>query len=366
MLGTTYKVGFDAKEVRSGLSGLTGMMGRAMRQMGIGALRKVGEGAMDIFSRVLAYLPQSIKEMMDWAGNMTDMATQTNISMKDLMEFEEVLRLAGASAADTSMMISKFKVSLFEAANGSGEARDALNRLGIAANELDRNDIVGSFQKLAQAAKDAGLESGELDKIMMTLINGRMGPKFIRAMENMDESFTQARKNLGGFQDEADNLFPAFDAISDTLGRWTMIRRQLMASFVKGAFGEQAEDAESLSESIMNLIQRASWAMEELGKIVRPIFDAMQPVMQVLSELGPVEFFKKGMADSFAEIGRILGQGIKDGLGIDENSFFGKRLYGNPQEKKSEKTLFDLIQEAKNQTALLDRIHRDGTTAVFA
>jgi hypothetical protein len=88
--------------------------------------------------------------------------------------------------------------------------------------------------------------------------------------------------------------------------------------------------------------------------------------MQVLSELGPVEFFKKGMQESMQMIGNAIGNGIREGMGIDVNSFFGKKLFGNPQEKKSEKGLFDLIQEAKNQTALLDRIHRDGTTAVFA
>jgi hypothetical protein len=400
MLGTTYKVGFDAKAVRAGLAGMSGMLGRVARQISIGGARRIGEGGMDIFSRILSFAPMATKEMLDWASGMTDAATQTRMSVKDLMELEEAMRLAGASSGDASMMVSRFKRNLFLAATEAGPARDALNAIGFSARELDANDVVGSMQKVAKALEMTGLEAGQMEDIFAELFGARGGMKMIRVMTDMDKTLRQARRNLGGFQNDADDLFPVFDAISDTLGRWTMIRRQLMAGFVKGMFGKDAESADTLAANIMNLVQRLTGAMQGLGKLVGPIFEGITKVFDTYAKLGPVQFIQESfqalknligkllhgaleyaiLAISntahamAASIGTAIGSAIKSSLGFmgEAGSAIGNGMrriggaLGIGGKSSPDKTTAALLNESKNQTALLDRIHRDGTTAVFA
>jgi len=398
MLGTTYKVGFDAKAVRSGLSGISGMFGRVARQIGIGGARAIGAGGMDIFSRIISFAPMATKEMLTWASGMTDAATQTRMSVKDLMELEEAMRLAGASSGDASMMVSRFKRNLFLAATEAGPARDALNAIGISAQELDANDVVGSMQKVAKALEMTGLEAGQMETIFEALFGARGGMKMIRVMTDMDKTLQQARRNLGGFQDEADGLFPVFDALADTFGRWTMIRRQLMASFLQGMFGKDTESAEAFAASIMDLIQKTKAIMGGLGRMVGPVFQFVTDLFDAYSKLGPGEFFKAafdGVKEFFTEtlvnilmgameslktkfmeiaaaVGEAIGSAIKGSLGWagEAGSAIGRGI--NVIRDRiglgggGDKTTSALLNESKNQTALLDRIHRDGTTAVFA
>ena len=393
MLGTTYKVGFDAGAVKRGLGGLGSLLGRFTRQVAIGGARRIGEGGMDIFSRVLAFAPQATKEMLNWVGSVNDMAAQTRMSVKDLIELEEVLNIAGAASGDASMMVSRFKRNLFLAATESGAARDALNKLGISAQELDGNDVVGSMQRVAQAMSMTNLEAGEMEDIFAELFGARGGMKMIRAMTDMDKTLQKARRNLGGFQNDADGLFPVFDAIDETLGRWTMIRRQLMAGFLKGMFGEDAESAATLSQRIMDLVQRLTGAMQGIGRLVGPVFKMITDVFDTYAKLGPKDFIretfgaiKKFLSDALmsiiqnamntlagqfsamaSSIGASIGEGIKNALG-GAGSVIEKvgGLFGIGRSAGSDKTTAALLSETKTQTTLLDRIHRDGTTAVFA
>ena len=79
MIGSTVKLGFDATAVQRGLGGLGGLFGRIGRQIGIGGLRQAGAQVTDLMGRIAMAAPMAMKEMMDWAGNMTDMSAQTGI-----------------------------------------------------------------------------------------------------------------------------------------------------------------------------------------------------------------------------------------------------------------------------------------------
>jgi hypothetical protein len=165
-----------------------------------------------------------------------------------------------------------------------------------------------------------------------------------------------------------------------------------------GMFGKDAESADTLAANIMNLVQRLTGVMQGLGKLVGPIFEGITKVFDTYAKLGPSQFLtetfgaiknflsntlvsilqgametlKSKFMEIAAAVGEAIGIAIKGSLGWagEAGSAIGRGI--NVIRDRiglgggGDKTTAALLNESKNQTALLDRIHRDGTTAVFA
>jgi hypothetical protein len=356
MIGSTVRLGFDATAVQKGLGGLGGLFGRMGRQIGVGGLQRVGHQITDLMGRFFMAFPQAQKEMMDWAGNMTDMAAQTGVSIQSLLVMEEALRMTGASAADTSRIMSVFKDNLYEASQGAEAQKNALNRLGFGASDLKHMDIDDAFYAIGKRVSELGPEFEGLEGIMADLFGARMGYKMIRFFKDFDGSMATAKKNVSGFSDVSDRMFAGFDNISDIMGRWANTRRNLMMAFTGGMAGDQG--IELAGEGLDLLFDKLNSLAPAMRNFGQQMMKGTMKAIEVLSNQGIIT----SLGDLFKNLGKSIGEGIVESMQTAPKAskmdmmraFLSSNTSSDP-----------LLKENQKQTGYLAKIQRDGVTAKF-
>jgi hypothetical protein len=352
MIGSTVKLGFDATAVQKGLGGLGGLFGRIGRQIGIGGLRQAGAQVTDLMGRIILAVPQAGKEMLDWVGNLNDMSMQTGISVDRLMLMEEALRMTGASAADTSRIMSTFKDNLYEASQGSEAQKAALNKLGFGASDLKHMNIDEAFYAIGKVVSELGPEFEGLEGVMADLFGARMGYKMIRFFKDFDGSMAKAKSNISSFGGMSQDAFEGFDKIGEYLERWTMTRRSLLAGFFEGAVGGTGiKGAASGIDAMFDKLNGMSDKMREFGKVFRTS-------IEYVAQTG----FGNVLSDMFKGLGKSIGEGIAESIkeSISPKGFIQSM---NPFGSNKSDTL---LKENQKQTAVLTLIQRDGITAKYA
>jgi hypothetical protein len=298
-IGTTLKVGFDAAAVRKGFAGLGGMFGgvmRGFRQAGIGAARQVGARMTDMLGRVLMAVPEGIKETLDWAGNLTDMSAQTGVAVEKLVLMEEALRLAGASASDTSRILSTFADNLGEAMREAGPAQEALRKLGFKMTDFKGIGLDEAFEKVGRRAGQMSWGVGELESTMADLFGARMGFKLIRFFRDFDGGMKQSINNVGPFAARLDSTATGYDKMSDALGRFKMRWRETMSIVIDETVNMFGDD---WVDQMFDFL-----APEKIRSLISNVKDG-------LKEISSGDFWKGMMND----LGRAIGDGIKASIG---------------------------------------------------
>lgn len=342
-IGTTVKVGFDATQVRAGFAGLKGMFAGAMRgfrQVGIGAARQVGAGVTDLVGRIVMAIPQGIKETADWAGNLTDMSAQTGVAVSKLVLMEEALRLAGASAADTSRIISVLADNLNEARMAEGPAREALNKLGFLAEDFADIPIDKAFEMIGKRAAELPKDFRGLEGIMADIFGARMGYKLIRFFRDFDGGMAQAENNVGTFARRLDATAGGYDQMSDALGRFQMRWRETMSIIIDqgtGVFGTDWVDSMFDSLSPEKVRQSLVFLREEISGL----------------------FKGDGFSGIFKGIGRSIGEGVMESVG--DSIPFGTsgglfNMFKGNKKAEGANEISKLISQGETQTGLLRQI----------
>jgi hypothetical protein len=354
MIGSTVRLGFDATAVQKGLGGLGGLFGRIGRQIGMGGLQRVGHQITDLMGRIIVALPAAGKEMLDWAGNMTDMSAQTGVSIQRLLVMEDALRMSGATVRDTSMMISRLAINLHEASQGAEAQKDALNKLGFSAQDLKDMSIDDAFYAIGKAASELPADFKGVESIMSDLFGGIKGVKMIRFFRSFDSEIEKSKKNVSGFNKVSDETFGHFDSIADTMGRWATTRRSLLAGLFEGVAGERGiEGAAASLGAMFDKLEGMSDKMREIGKIIRNSFQYIQQ-----EGLGNVA------GEVFKALGKSIGEGIAESIKAAMPDMAPKGLLKslNPFASNSSDPL---LKENQKQTGYLAKIQRDGVTAKF-
>lgn len=352
MIGTTFKLGFDGTSVSRGLGRVTGMLSKGMNAIGRGGLERVGHGVTDLMGRIVMAVPEALKSTADWAGNMTDMSMQTGVSIEKLVLMEEKLRLAGASASDTSRIISNLANNLHTAATDGGPATDALNKLGLKARDFVGIPIDEAFEKIGRTVADLGPEFAGLDSIMADIFGAKMGYKLIRFFKDFDGSTRQAENNVGKLGGSLNNGLAAdLDKFSDAMGRFENFKRSL-----------------------------ASMALGEMFRVtggaggVDSLFDSLDPeklrpkIQELMSMLGRnTEVFlsqdlSKSLGEVFKNLGRSIGEGFKESF--NPKSFLPKWMGGDSASTGGAPG-GDTASLLKDSNQLLKEI-RDKSVAKFA
>lgn len=340
-IGTTLKIGFDATAVKAGFGALRGMFNasfRGMRQIAIGGAREVGVRTADLLGRALMAVPEGITETMDWAGNLTDMSEQTGVAISKLVLMEEALRLAGASAADTSRMLSTLGANIFEATKDTGPARDAFHKLGLRMGDIKSATLDQVFEKIGRSVATSQFEMGELENVMADLFGARMGYKMIRFFRDFDGGMAQAENNVGDFARRLDATAPGMDKMSDALGRAKMRWRELMAVGIDALTRMFGDD----------------WVDQMFDKLspekLRNTFTFLREAI--------MGFLKDGMQNLLREAGRMIAEGLKESMGNALNPMKAMKNFFTPNAPQASRSTEStkLIAIAERQASLLQGI----------
>jgi hypothetical protein len=250
----------------------------------------------DMLGRVLMAVPQGIKETLDWAGNLTDMSAQTGVAVSKLVLMEEALRLAGAGANDTSMIISRLADNLNEARDSTGPARDALNKLGFLAEDFANVPIDKALEMIGKKAASLPKDFRGLEGIMADLFGARMGFKLIRFFRDFDGGMKMAENNVGKFANRLDATAGGYDKMSDALGRFKMRWRETISIVIDETVNMFGDD----------------W-VDQMFDFLSPekIRTGIANFKEGLEVMASGDFWEGLMND----LGRAIGDGIKASLG---------------------------------------------------
>jgi hypothetical protein len=376
MIGTKLVVGFDGKAVKSGLAGIGGMMGRLGRQISIGGARQVGAQMTDWVGKLVMAIPEAVSETMDWAGSLDDLSRQTGMATKDLMELSEAFRLAGGEGMDAGRMIGTMRQNLYEASKAQdGEMVDALRLLGLRDSAIETLGPMDQFQKIMQAlnATMGSMDPGQLEKTTKAIFGGKMGLKGIAVFKDFNAGLTKARENLGGLSNTAPETIAKIADLGDAVGRFGTVKRGLTMNLMEGLLGVNGlKDATGAVDSFYNKLLGLGQGFVRLGASIRKAIDSF------IDKAGK-DGLGAAIADLFRQIGKWLGEGIKEGMksigiigGFMDMMQKSRAIRGQESDKMDQLLPFlkpandagramekAIFGELQSQNTTLDRIYRE-------
>jgi hypothetical protein len=353
MIGTTFKLGFDGTSVGKGLGKMSGLLGRFGKQIGVGMAQKIGHGVTDLMGRIVMAVPEALKETADWAGNMNDMANQTGVSIQKLVQMEEALRISGASARDTSKMISTLADNLNTAATEGGPAIDAMQKLGLTWGEWANLPVDRQFENIMRRVGE--LEPGfkGLETIMADLFGARMGYKLIRFARQFDGNMADAADNVRGLSLAMQNDAPAIDQFFDGLGRIENFKRSLASIGISEVM--RLLGGPDRPDRMFDFIDP-----EKLRPKIRKFVDMMRNTFIYMREEGGIG---RVISDMGKDIGKSIGAGIMET--ISPGNMF-KGIFGGKGGKKTANPSKDLSALIEKSNTLLADIRKEVGVAKFA
>ena len=204
---------------------LRGMAGSVSSAAAAASTALAGIGAM-----AAGAFAVGIKSALDYAGNISDVAARTGIASGQLAILQQAFKDAGLGAEQAGPTINKMQRALFEAANGSKEAKDALAQLGLSVDDLLKLSPSEQFEAITAALR--GVNDEAASSALAMRIFGRSGAE-LKALIKDTEAFSKARQRIGGQADILDRSGGRMDAVSDSFGA--------IATKVRGLFLGAAE-----------------------------------------------------------------------------------------------------------------------------
>jgi hypothetical protein len=369
-IDTTVKVGFDGSAVKGGLKNIGGMFGKFSKEVGIGAARKVGEFGADIWGKALGFFAETPGMFMDYAGDLKDLSTLTDVSVNKLQILQEAFRLADVDSIDAGKSIGLLAKAIYEAreqakSGEGGDMVDLFDSLKIGIGELSRMKPDEQIERIFSAMKDANMPMGQQFDIMQKLF-GKGGIKMLKAFrDNFPSTMQEAESNLASFGKLTKNQADGLEALGDQIGRLPNVKMALFQNLLNGIFGANSgSTAAGELKKIFDQTMLGGEKMEKFGKMLRNTFE-------YIGQGGFNELFKDlqtSIGNFATDIGDKIGKSFSAAV---DNYFKGTALGGMISKSSSPATANGL---ASNQTEkdnesvpqllkvvdILQKIYREG------
>ena len=241
------------------------------------ALSKVGAVAAGVGVGGLAAL---VKGQMSAIDSTTKMADRIGISVEALVGLRHAADLTGVSATTLDMSLQRMTRRVAEAAQGTGEARGALQELGLSAKAMHALSPDEQFRRFADAMKGVSAQ-GDRVRIAMRLFDTegvalvntlKDGADALRVMEAEAKKMGLTITRLDAAQVEAAN---------DSLTR--------VKALLTGALRRATVELAPYIEAIAKKLLKAGLSGEGLGaKVVRAVKSMVANLGNVIRVLGTV------------------------------------------------------------------------------
>ena len=318
-----------------------------------------------------------VKSSLQSIDTLGKTATKLGVTSQALQKLRYASNLAGVETRTVDMAVQRFTRRLSEAANGTGEAKDALKELGLNAKELAKQPLDKQMLKLADAF-DNVQSSGDKVRLAFKLFDSE-GVAFVNTLEGGSAALQQMFQDaeglgfilssgavkgveeandammklgtmFGGVRDQlVAALAPALRVIVD------LMRNKLVAAIEKA--GGIKKFAKELAIGVINLVESIAKAIYRFGERSQRVIFGMVDAAAVLSSV-----FARDFADSIAKFSaqferlpktlnvslfedlRQAVQGTSDAVG----SLNGNMGQGNETGKTYRKQLIELANAAKD------------------
>lgn len=264
-----------------------------------------------------------IKQSMQSIDTLGKTASKLGVTTQELQKLRYAAELAGVQTRTTDMAVQRFTRRLAEAANGTGEAKDALKELGIDAAKLTKLPLERQMLALADAFDDVE-SSGDRVRLAFklfdsegvafvnTLQGGRaelqamfaevdnlgiaLSTRAVKGVEEANDAFTRLFSVVRGVIDTlVSALAPAFTFLADKA-------REALIDRIGGDFGNVEKFGKEMAVAIIEFLKGMSRAVIEFANTV---IRNMNNVIAMFNDIRRAMSFGVSAEEYQSSIGKI-------------------------------------------------------------
>lgn len=318
-----------------------------------------------------------VKSSLQSIDTLGKTAQKLGVTSQALQKLRYASNLAGVETRTVDMAVQRFTRRLSEAANNTGEAKDALKELGLNAKELAKQPLDKQMLKLADAF-DQVQSSGDKVRLAFKLFDSE-GVAFVNTLEGGSAALQQMFQDAEGLgfilsSSAVKGVEEANDAMMKLGTMFGGVRDQLVAALAPAlrvivdlmrnklvkaieTAGGIKKFAKELAIGVINLVESIAKAIYRFGERSQRVIFGMVDAAAVLSSV-----FARDFADSIAKFSaqfdrlpktlnvslfedlRQAVKGTSDAVG----SLNGNMEQGNETGKTYRKQLIELADSAKD------------------
>tara|TARA_R110001606_G_scaffold219784_6_gene367682 strand:- start:819 stop:2414 length:1596 start_codon:yes stop_codon:yes gene_type:complete len=325
----------------------------------------------------LGLLVKSSLQSIDTLGKT---ASKLGVTSQALQKLRFASQLAGVETRTVDMAVQRFTRRLSEAAQNTGEAKDALKELGLNAKELSKQPLEKQMLTLADAFEDVK-SSGDRVRLAFKLFDSE-GVAFVNTLQGgssaLQEMFRDAEslgfilsnsavKGVERANDSIGKLFVVLKGVTDqmvaALAPALRVIVDLLTNKIANAIKETGgieEFAKALAISVINMVENIS---KSIAGFVNKIRRGLNFLIDAAVQLGKV--IKSDTLESiqrvgeFASVGAGFFQDLRDavnGVGTALENTNNQMDKGAGSASAYGKKLKELSESAKDVKANLEGV----------
>lgn len=269
----------------------------------LGTAAKVGAGAITAATAALAAggaaFVKSSNEVAQYGDNVDKMSQKLGLSTKSYQEWDYVMQLAGTDMGSMTTGLKTLTNKLDDAKNGSDEAKEMFEKLGISMediNTMSREDLfaktIEGFQGMADSTDRAALANDLFGKSGQNL-----APLFNQSAEATKGLIEQANQYGMIMSKDAVKASADFeDALTRMQSTMTGAKNALIAEFLPSLT--------SMMDGVSMLVSGDKNGFDKIGEgvdeLVKNITDAAPKLLDAGVEI--VESFAKAIIDNLPKL----------------------------------------------------------------
>ena len=244
--------------------GMTRSMGRVAAKAKVVAAAAAAAGA--------AYAAHLVRQGLQAADEQAKLARQLGITNEGLATMQRAAELSGMSAGELTSNMERLNRRLGDAADGSGQAADALERIGLTAQDLENMAPDEQMETLGDALSGVGSQA-ERASIASDLF-GRSGQRMLLLLDDAADTFDRARREVDDFGLALDETqTDQIEQINDDFSTMSAAIRGAGMQLAS-AFAPAIEHVASVVVSLSSAIGRWSQSMGEATRQTRELAEA--------------------------------------------------------------------------------------------
>lgn len=212
------------------------------------------------------------------------LARQLDSTIGGLRGLQLAANDAGVETGVINSAMERFSARLGEAMRGTGQAREALDRLGLSAAELAGTDVDERVALIADRVQELGLSGAETSDLLRQF--GIRNREITNLLRQGGGAIRDARQEV----EDYGLAISAVDAAAIEAANDAMSRAGLLTESIRNSL------AVELAPIILEIASRFNEAAREAGGLGQVVHDSVRTAIEIVARL----------ADAFAEVDRTI------------------------------------------------------------
>lgn len=224
-----FKSGLDDSKFQAGIN----RMDKAASKLGASMAKAFAGGAViGGLAAIGTILKNVTNEAIEFGSTIKDNADRLSMSTTAMQGLTEAFGLSGARSEDVQKGMTRLNISLDDARNNTGTAREAFEKLGIAWEQIDNESPEEVLYIIAEAVKNAKDPVAALTGVMDIL--GKTGAKMVPGLTDGADALRKMADEAGKISDADIKLLDDYgDAIQKLNTKFSVLKATVVVGTVE-------------------------------------------------------------------------------------------------------------------------------------